>query len=69
MPENRVQQMINALRIFEPYATQKTLFGAEHDLFYVYCLDEIDDTDTVSRLGELGWLQSNEEPGCWEKFV
>ena len=69
MQENKIQQMINGLRILEPYATDKTLFGAENGLFCVYCLDEIDDADTISRLGELGWLANEEEPGCWEKFV
>ena len=69
MPENRIQKMINALRILEPYAGPKTLFGAEHDLFYVYCLDEIDDEDTRQRLDALGWFPSTEEPGCWQKFV
>jgi len=70
MPENRIQKMIKALRILEPYAGPKTLFGAEHDLFYVYCLEgEIDDEDTRTTLADLGWFPSTEEPGSWETFV
>ena len=65
MPEkNVVQQMIEALRILEPYAGTKTLFGAEHDLFYVYCLERELSADARCALDALGWFPNGGEPGC-----
>ena len=62
--------MIDALRILELYAGEKTLFGAEHDEFYVYMLDERAPTqDEQSALNALGWFVDDSEPGCWQTFV
>ena len=61
--------MIKALHILEPYAGPKTLFGAEHDLFYVYCLERELPMDAKSALDALGWFPHEEEPGCWQAFV
>jgi len=64
-----MDDLIEALTIFRKYKNERWPTHCEHDVLMIMAVtqDEVS-TNDKQRLGELGFIWSDQDDGCWKSF-